>query len=771
MAASLVITSACQTLPASEDSPGRPWAAEWIGLPASEPNLWTCFRKTFSLGAKPSEAIARIGVDSKYWLWVNGELVIYEGGLKRGPTPNDTYFDTVDLAPYLKEGNNTIAVLAWYWGKEGFCHKDSGQAGFLFDLTAGDVAVVSDASWRAQRHLSYGNTGEPHPNYRLPESNIHYDGRKDPGEWMRPDYDDAAWSAAATFGKPPTAPWNRLVERPIPQWRTSPLLAYEKAGTFPRVSDGKPVIARLPANLTVSPYLKIKAPAGLVIDLRTDNYNGGSEFNVRSEYVTRDGVQEFESLAYMNGHWMIYSIPEGVEILDLRYRETRYDTDYTGSFECDDPFLNALWLKSRNTMNVNMRDSIQDPDRERSQWWGDIVILMSQIFHTCDARAHSLVRKAIDNLVDWQKPDGVLYSPIPAGSWDKELPQQMLASIGLYGFWNYYLHTGDRETIERAYPAVKRYLSLWELGPDGLVVHRKGGWDWTDWGEDIDVPVIENVWLYQALESAIRMARLTGNEADIPGYEAMKKRLEESYNRALWRGGEYRSPGYEGKTDDRGHGLAVVFGLAKPEQFPAIKDVLSREFHSSPYTEKYVLESLFLMGDPAAAIARMKKRYQKMVESEYSTLWEGWGIGAEGYGGGTYNHGWSGGPLTLLTEYVAGVTPASPAYATYQVRPQMGPLKHVRTVIPTLKGPIRLELAREEKRFRLDLESPAGTLARVCIPLTAKGSGKVKVAGETIWGDGKAASVVPGVKPLGEVDGFACFEVVPGTWEFLSEQQ
>jgi hypothetical protein len=102
--------------------------------------------------------------------------------------------------------------------------------------------------------------------------------------------------------------------------------------------------------------------------MRTDNYKGGSEFNYRSEYVTREGVQEFESLAYLNGHWLIYSIPPGVEILGLRYRETRYDTDFAGSFECDDPFLNTLWLKSRNTMIVNMRDSIQDPDRERAQW-------------------------------------------------------------------------------------------------------------------------------------------------------------------------------------------------------------------------------------------------------------------------------------------------------------------------------------------------------------------------------------------------------------------
>src|ERR1035441_7430937 len=142
-----------------------------------------------------------------------------------------------------------------------------------------------------------------------------------------------------------------------------------------------------------------------------------------------------------------------------------------------------------------------------------------------------------------------------------------------------------------------------------------------------------------------------------------------NYNRVLWTGTEYRSPAYKGKADDRGQGLAVVAGLGHPEQWRAVVTVVSNSFHSGPYLEKYVLESLFQMDDADAALARMKQRYQKMVASEYSTLWEGWGIGAEGYGGGSYNHGWSGGPLTLMMQYVVGIAPTSTGYATYHVQP------------------------------------------------------------------------------------------------------
>ena len=220
----------------------------------------------------------------------------------------------------------------------------------------------------------------------------------------------------------------------------------------------------MPKNISITPYLKVKADAGKLIDIRTDNYKGGSEYNVRAEYVTREGVQSFEAFNYMNGHSVVYTIPQGVEVIEVGYRETRFNTEFEGSFVCDDEFYNKLWQKALNTMNLNMRDAIQDPDRERSQWWGDAVIVSGEIFYACDLNGKSLVKKAIKNLVDWQKDDGVLYSPVPAGSWNKELPVQMLASVRKYGIWNYYVYTGDSATIKEAYPAVRKYLSLWGAG-------------------------------------------------------------------------------------------------------------------------------------------------------------------------------------------------------------------------------------------------------------------------------------------------------------------
>ena len=48
----------------------------------------------------------------------------------------------------------------------------------------------------------------------------------------------------------------------------------------------------------------------------------------------------------MNGHKVIYKVPSSVDVLDLKYRETGYNTTFAGSFVCDDPMLNTLWGKS-----------------------------------------------------------------------------------------------------------------------------------------------------------------------------------------------------------------------------------------------------------------------------------------------------------------------------------------------------------------------------------------------------------------------------------------
>lgn len=139
----------------------------------------------------------------------------------------------------------------------------------------------------------------------------------------------------------------------------------------------------------------------------------------------------------------------------------------------------------------------------------------------------------------------------------------MLASAGWYGLWTYYLYTGDRATLAAVYPAVRAYLALWSLGPDGLIVHRPGDWSWPDWGDHAHYAILENAWYYLALKGAAAMAEVVGADADVAGYAERMTSIEEGFYPRFWRGDHFRSRGHTGAIDDRANALAVLAGLAR----------------------------------------------------------------------------------------------------------------------------------------------------------------------------------------------------------------
>lgn len=732
---------------------GIPWIAVPHVTPA--PNQWFCFRRHVKLD-KVAAAVLDVAVDSKYWLWVNGHLVVFEGELKRGPNPNDTYYDEVDITRYLKRGDNVLAFLVWYWGKDGFCHKSSGRGALLARLCVGGRTVVSDATWKASVHPAYGDTGAPWPNMRLPESNVRFDARRYLGSWFSPRYDDASWSHAEVAGFCPCGPWHRLVKRPVPLWAFTDIVPYDSL-TRRTVGDTTVVTGKLPRNITVTPYIRLKARAGLLVDIRSDNYKGGSEYNVRGEYVTRSGVQTYEMPNYINGHHIVYRLPAGAQLLDAGYRETRYATRHLGSFRCSDTFYNTLWQKALNTMNLNMRDAIQDPDRERSQWWGDAAIILHEIFYSCDAEGARAVRKAMLNLVDWQQPDGVLFSPIPEGKWDKELPQQMLASVSTYGFWSYYRYTADSALMHYVYPHVKRYLALWNLGPDSLVAHRPGGWDWGDWGTGVDMAVLDNAWYVLALESAARMATLADDDATAVWYRRRSDVVHRAAASAFWDGTTFRSPAHQGPADDRANAMALLAGFADEGRTSKVAAFLADHFGASPYMEKYVSEALFSNGYVQKALDRMKRRYGSMVASPLSTLWEDWTIG--GSGGGSINHGWAGSPLNLLSQYVGGIAPLGAGWDTILVKPQLGSLQWVRCTVPVAGRTIAVGVSQGTAFWSLEVDNRTGRPCVVALP-SDRMRGRLLVGGKSVASDDAAALHGVGLRrSVVHMDGFVCFDV------------
>lgn len=187
----------------------------WTAEPLPARNRFVRFRRTFDHAGGP--ASLRITADSRYVLWVNGEYVGF------GPVrawPSHWRYDTYDIAPLLRAGSNTIAVLVQHFGEGTFQYLHAPE-GLLVDLEIAGANLLSDASWKA--------SPEPACRSNVPRISIQeafeeqYDARLADG-WQAADYDDAAWPAAVAARMHPDGVHADLGPRAIPFLTREPVL-------------------------------------------------------------------------------------------------------------------------------------------------------------------------------------------------------------------------------------------------------------------------------------------------------------------------------------------------------------------------------------------------------------------------------------------------------------------------------------------------------------------------------------------------------------------
>ena len=707
------------------------WRAKWIwdAENLTEKNVWMCLNKKVTLDKLPKKLVADISADSKYWLYINGEAVVFEGGVKRGPNENGSYYDSIDIAPYLRKGENSICALVWYWDDEtSYSYNSSGQGGFLFEATGEGITIISDKSWRVKRSSAYVDSALYPPNYRLPEYSIYFDAREDNG-WLNEGYDFSTWKNATEYDVGGKGAYGKLYPRGIPFLKDYGLKDYENSKDYENYTVskafGEKITVDIPYNAQLTPYLKIVAPAGKKIRITTENTLIGA---VSTTYITKEGEQEFESLGWFNGEHITYKIPKDVTIVSLKYRETGYDSSFCGDFKCDDEFMNSLWQKSLRTLYVTMRDNFMDcPDRERAQWWGDVTSEMIMTMYSMDSNSYLLYQKGVEAMLSHVDDTKVLQTVVPISGDYFELPVQQLA--GIVGFLTYYEYTGDKAFVEKVYGASLDYLKLWEIGENNLVVHRSGSWDWPDWGNKADMTAIENAWVYYALSATEEMARVLGKKDDISFITERKETISKGY-KALWTEEGFRSDDVK-EPDDRANALAVLSGLADKEQYATIKNVLTTTQNSSPYMEYYVLEALCKMGEYEVARDRIKDRYEGMMNEDYSTLWEFWDEWR-----GTKNHAWSGGPLVIMSKHFAGITPTAAGYEKVKIDPQYTLSDNMNCTVPSVKGLITLDYKNNNGQYAINLTIPQGMKAVLYVPDNAV----VKINSVAYYQNGKYTS-------------------------------
>ena len=112
------------------------------------------FRRECEVSELPETAPARIWVDGRYILRVNGSVVA------RGPVraePRSAHYDVVDVAPYLVRGTNVFAITARHFGESTSWWVpvpqtySLGAGSLVFEAFINDEWIVTDRSWKSQQ--------------------------------------------------------------------------------------------------------------------------------------------------------------------------------------------------------------------------------------------------------------------------------------------------------------------------------------------------------------------------------------------------------------------------------------------------------------------------------------------------------------------------------------------------------------------------------------------------------------------------------------------
>lgn len=557
-------------------------------------------------------------------------------------------------------------------------------------------------------------------------------------------------TVAAVFstGQLPAGPAGASQTKTLPMIKDYGLKDYVRLSKDLPHSEDKPwkLVAEMPYNCHFQLWIQLESPAGQTIKFNSSNplvlYLTPTE-----TYTTTAGDQTAEAKNWVSGEGAVYTIPAGVIVKAVKYRETGYDTAFAGSFESNDDDFNILWRKGARTAYICMRDHFYDcPDRERVGFWGDGTPELNQVFYVFDAKAHQLAKELVLRELE-----------------PKFYPGQHLEFLGEYGLWFYYLHTGDLESLRTVYEPTKTFL---------LETYQSGNpRQWFDWGKDSkDIAVIETCFLYIDLKTLRKIALATGHDADVPVIDARLEAIRRTFDARFWTGRAYMSSNVS-TPDDRANAMAVNAGLADASKWDAIYHVLSTTANASCFFDRWVFEALVTMGKEEYALLRMYTRYKTMIPSSVTTLWEHydrwWASRIDAFDeGSSFNHGWNP-PVINLSQTIAGVAPEGPGWSTYHVLPKEAFLTSIKVVVPSIRGLVAVDIKKTTKDYSVGLASPSGTTAIVGIPKGAFSALKsVEVNGRVIW-NGTYRDGVSGVTWNGEDAGYLKFNAPPGAWTFV----
>jgi len=691
------------------------WGGDPIWGPGDD-SPWVLLRTEFDLadrpvlaayveaaGLSPEGGPTEDGIEGGrqyvYKLWANGS-VVGRGSVRAGD--ERARYHTHDVTRIVRPGRNALAALCWAE------HGRQFVARLVVVFADGDrIEVPTSTGWTALggSRLLPGSEDIGGGWYRAPRED--WDLRYEPVGWTQPGFHDHDWTPAVAAGPLP-APAPAIVS--IEQQVGAPVRAERQAPGRWFVDLGREIVGGI--------RLDVSGRAGdrVIIRLGEELEHGRVRFRLRTgnvysdTWTLRDGPQSVE-------HWGFRA---------FRYVELECDPDLDlshavsplvlhapylggGSFRSSDPDLDRVWELCRYTIEATSLDLYLDtPARERGPYEGDAYV--NQLSQYAVERSYALARYSGEYLT--RRP-----------TWPAEyhLMPVLIA-------WQDYLATGDDRQLRTDF-------ELWEslgydrfLGDDGLL-HKPpivSGWDaeLVDWPpvfrdgyEFTEVNTVLNAFQCAAFSALADIALVIDRPQDAARYRDLAGRMRTAINARLLDDAAYTDGLGSAHHAQHATAIPVALGIAPADRLPGLGGWLAGgDVRVSIYAVQFLLDALFRAGfaDEAAKVltATGPSSWLHVIDDLGATIApEAWD--PELKPNMTFSHAWGSAPVNVIARWILGVRPEAPGAARIVVEPRPGPLRTMSGVVPTVRGPVGVDLDRTAGSLVISI--PPNTRARVVL--------------------------------------------------------
>ena len=735
------------------------WDAAWIEVPGTAPNGYGIyyFRKEIDLASKPAEFKVYVSGDTRYKLYVNGELA------SLGPARNDSKhwnYETLDLAPYLKVGKNVFAAQVWNEGEFTPVPNATIRTGFLM-MGEGEAKVINTGrTWKAIQDTAYKPIRQQVSGYYALGAGEEIDFSKTIADWKDANADLSNWQDAKPYdlGLPHETSMGTgvysghlLVPNTLPQVERfeKRLASVRKDGglKIPNNWPAQPGKVTIPANSKVellldqeeltNGFFKLNfskgAGAEITIGYAEALYVSGSKkgnrnnvegmsFRGRNDKLISSGKenQQFTSLDWRTFRYVKLSIEtkeQALEINDIGSTFTGYPFKMNASLDTDIQELQQMMEIGWRTARLCAIETYTDcPYYEQLQYLGDtrIQVLVS-LFNSGDER---LVKNYMRQADMSRNAEGIAMGRAPS-----ELAQYITpyALNYIYTIHDYMRYGKDQDFVLDLIPGAEQimhYFSKYQMA-DGRLKNLPG-WNFSDWveteGWQTGVAlagsdgggILMDLQLLLAMQMMSDLENYQGNTFMANKYEQQAEQLKKGIQDAYWDAskGLYAQTIEKKLFSQHANSLAILTEMVTGEQAKQVAEKMLTDKSLSQctvYYKFYLHEALVKAG--------LGNDYLKWLDIWRENIAMGLTTWAETSNLETTRsdcHAWGSSPNIEFFRTLLGIDSAAPAFAKVKIEPRLGDIQQIGGTMPHPQGNISVSYQRKGSALKAAIELPAG---------------------------------------------------------------